>query len=40
MLATLLQCLKIALIMLVSCAAFGLVLYMIKTVLDAFNALP
>lgn len=40
MLATLLQCAKIALIMLVSSAAFGLVLYMIKTVLDAFNALP
>lgn len=40
MLATLLQCAKIALIMLVSSAAFGFVLFAIKSILDTFNALP
>jgi len=40
MLSTLLQCLKIALIMLVSSAVFGFVLFMAKSILDTFNALP
>lgn len=40
MLATLIQCAKIALIMLVSSAVFGFVLFMVKSMLDTLNALP
>lgn len=40
MLATLLQCAKIALIMLLSSAVFGFVLFMAKSILDTFNVLP
>ncbi len=40
MLATLIQCAKIALIMLVSSAAFGFVLFAIKSILNSFDALP